>query len=474
MTFLKPITYSLESNPFVVDLGNEISGLEWLELLQRLPDYSEAERSHSRASRKLYTHRLFNFFVPTFEQIQFAQRLHETLKNGYAGRDPRFTNYVTGLPTRQSMQSENFVERCSKPAALNTARSFSVIGSPGMGKSVAADRILRCYPQGREVVTDFLVHQLVWVKLECPRNGSLRQLCLSFFQIVDSLLGSEYYSKYHRMAVDSMVVQMSIIARTHALGVLVIDEIQHLAARHGNGTQLLNFVTQLVNQIEIPVIMIGTEDAEQLFEASVVQGRRASGLGSIAFERFNNDEDWKAFVETTWSFQWTNVETALTPELIAELYDQTQGITDLFLTLYAMTQRAAMDDAALNGRDEEIITVELVRRTAKRELKLMQQALENIRKGRKAGDSFKQDLKTARASAEEMVDEFDRAEFRRERERVLKRAESTAEAVKTEQAPARSRRKKPEPALMSKTEEDAQSAQKAGLRPHQTIPRWKK
>lgn len=475
MAFLKPVSYPAETNPFIEDLGDVFSGIQWFDHLTQLPQHAEDERSHSQAKRKMYTSRLDNFFIPNVEQIRFAERLHEVLITGYAGRDPRATNYVSGLQTRDKLEKNDFVQSCLKPASLNTARSFSVFGSAGMGKSVAADRILRCYPQGREIVTDFLVHQLVWVKLECPRNGSLKQLCLSFFQKIDSLLGSEYYLKFKYMAVDSMIVQMSIIARTHALGVLVIDEIQHLAAGRIKGAELLNFITQLVNQIEIPVIMIGTEEASKLFEASIVQGRRASGIGHIAFDRFENDEDWRAFVTTTWQFQWTSVSTEITRDLIDVFYEETQGITSLFLTLYALTQREAIDQVAWGGSKDEPITVELVKETAKREFKLLQKALGHIRKGRRAGAELEAALLSMEQETFEEPEASDTVEFKREKDKAAERAAAANAQQDPDDAAAKRQKKpqKPKPLCQSQTELKAQKAIASNKSPADEMPRWK-
>lgn len=52
---------------------------------------------------------------------------------------------------------------------------------------------------------------------------------------------------------------MSQIANVHAIGVLVIDEIQHLSmSRSGGVEKMLNFFVTLVNVIGLPVVMVGT------------------------------------------------------------------------------------------------------------------------------------------------------------------------------------------------------------------------
>ena len=48
----------------------------------------------------------------------------------------------------------------------------------------------------------------------------------------------------------------------HCLGLLVIDEIQHLnQAKSGGAEKMLNFFLQLMNTLGLPVVLIGTYGA---------------------------------------------------------------------------------------------------------------------------------------------------------------------------------------------------------------------
>lgn len=53
---------------------------------------------------------------------------------------------------------------------------------------------------------------------------------------------------------------MRQIANFHAIGLLIIDEIQHLNIKPG-ADKMLNFFVTLVNVISLPVIMVGTPKA---------------------------------------------------------------------------------------------------------------------------------------------------------------------------------------------------------------------
>ena len=108
------------------------------------------------------------------------------------------------------------------------------------------ERILNLYPQvihhGRYRNREFINAQVVWVKLDCPFDGSVKGLCVNFFQALDDMLGTNYQRNYgqSRRTADEMLPNMALAAANHFLGVLVIDEIQRLSsARSGGADRML-------------------------------------------------------------------------------------------------------------------------------------------------------------------------------------------------------------------------------------------
>lgn len=172
------------------------------------------------------------------------------------------------------------------PDIRSTASSFTLMGFPGVGKSTAIERILSLYPQ--LIIHQYPINtiQIVWLKLNCPHDGSLKSLCQNFFEKIDSLIGTDYFKKYGRSpnSVSSMVTRMGQIARLHCLGVLIIDEIQHLLSTKGDASEkMMNFFVTLINEIGIPVMMIGTMRARALLQKDFRQARRGSGQGDMVW-----------------------------------------------------------------------------------------------------------------------------------------------------------------------------------------------
>jgi hypothetical protein len=130
------------------------------------------------------------------------------------------------------------------------------------------------------------------------------------------------------------------------------------------------------NVIGIPVIRVGTNEAEPILTGNFRNARRGTGEGAIRWKRMENNDDWQLFVEGMWEYQWTKTDVAFTEEISDVLYQETQGIIDILIKLYKMVQWRAI---SLGG--DEIITTDLIRQVAQDGLYLVKPMLEAIRSG---------------------------------------------------------------------------------------------
>ncbi len=76
-----------------------------------------------------------------------------------------------------------------------------------------------------------------------------------------------------------------------------------------------------------------------------------------------------------WRYQWTLYKCNLTKELKDTLHEESQGIVDIAVKLYAMVQMRAI------ATGEEAITPDLIRQVAKDNLKLVKPMLDALRSG---------------------------------------------------------------------------------------------
>ena len=298
-------------------------------------------------------------------------------------RNPFNPEYIKSLTDGVNIIQINNNEISSNSDFRTTGAGFSIIGPSGVGKSVSLNRVLSSiYPQ---VIVhkeykgfNFSVYQVTWLKLECPYNGSLRGLALQFFSAVDSLLSSNFYKKFSsgRRTVDSLLISMIQVTRSIGLGVLIIDEIQHLSNCKGvEKSTLLSYLVTLQNSIGIPIILISTMKGLPLLQSEFRQARRGSGQGDFLWDRLKKDEEWDLLIQGLWNYQWTRKEIQLNSSLTDVIYEECQGIIDLAVKLYVMSQIVAIT----NGT--ETVTPELIRQVADKHLQLVKPMINALKSG---------------------------------------------------------------------------------------------
>lgn len=395
-----------ENNPFIARLPPPFSRRQIRDNLISHPLIQESEKSYPLHLRKHCIVRLFRYFEPLERQFQFAERIDILLRQGYLGRNPLTHSYIRQLQNGiKRIQSRSF-EVPALLAVEMTGVSFALTGCSGNGKSKSIERILHQYPQTIQHTQPFSLIQIVWLKLDCPYLGSPKQLCINFFAAVDTIVGSNYLKLYGSKsnAVDDMMLHMAHIATLHAIGLLVIDEIQHLNQAKIGSEALLNFLVTLVNTIGIPVVLIGTLSAVRVLQRNFRQARRASGLGSLIWDRMPKGRAWDHFIGQLWKFQWTRETTTLSPELKDVLYEESQGILDIVVRLFILAQFRAIDIGSVR-KIAENLTPDLFRKIAREDFRIVQPMLNALRANDFVALAKFDDLLPLQAHVENLINE---------------------------------------------------------------------
>jgi hypothetical protein len=375
---------SYQGNPLIEALPPINTEEEAAALLQYDPGYHEQYRQWSPELRLHLILDALRFIQPLANHMALEQLIGVLIRSGYVDRNP-FPRKAHLLKNNASLERVKEDLRALHPPQ-STGREVSVIGLSGVGKSTALRSIFALYDQiinhGRYQEQPFTLRQLVYLKLECPQDGSLGGLCKAFFKEVDRLLETNtfrLYVKTGRRTVDEMLIDMAGVASRHFLGILVIDEIQNLREAKGEGAaHVLNFLVQLGNELGIPVVLVGTPKAQSILTGEFRRARRASGLGAFPWDRMNEDEEWEVFTKALWNYQYVRKPTLLTDELRHTLYFESQGITDLAVKVYMLAQIEAIARATCD--DEEEVTKDLIESVTQDRLRYMQHSLNALRK----------------------------------------------------------------------------------------------
>lgn len=369
-----------KNNPLIEALPPIYNTQEVIEKLSVYPEFNGEERKLDNNLRIHLVQRLFQCFQPLPFHLDLESKIARAIRQGYITRNPFRPELAQGFNAEYNMirnlgfQSSRMIKQ--------TACGFTFIGISGIGKTCSVERILSMYPQiichSCYKGINFSMYQLVWLKLDAPFDSSVKGLCFEFFSEVDRLLGTNYYKKFSsaRTSTNIMIPAMNQVARNTGLGCLIVDEIQHLSlAKSGGMERMLNFFVTLVNQIGIPVILIGTPKAIGVLQSEFRQARRGSGQGDMILDRIQNDKIWDLLINAFWKYQWTKRVTPLTKELSDVLYEESQGITDIVKKIYVMAQIKAIT----SGREE--ITPSIIRQTASENLKLVRPMIQALKTG---------------------------------------------------------------------------------------------
>ncbi len=370
-------------NPFIEALPPIFNEEDVIEKFTVLPQISDKDRNKPNNLRYHIIKRAKNFIQPLPIHLELERRISSLIRRGYLSRNPVDKKFLQNLRILNGLDDNSIKENDLKDELVNirsTADSLSIIGISGIGKTTAIERLLLMYPQ---VIKHFEYKgnnltrtQIVWLKIDCPYDGNVSTLCKNFFSAIDDILGTRYLEKfgYSNRVTSTMLINMTKLAWRYGIGVLVIDEIQHLLNTKNDMEEMLNFFVTLTNTVGIPTILIGTSKAQKIFKGNFRQARRAASEGSIMWDRMKRDsEEWYFFLESIWDFQGLREITQLTNKLIDVFYDECQGITAVAVNLFLLAQERALQE----GKEE--ITVDIIRKTAKNDLQMIKPMIKALR-----------------------------------------------------------------------------------------------
>jgi hypothetical protein len=397
--YREPEIDAYAGNPFQEALPPHLTTDQAILRLKYYPEFKEAHRKATDEIRNHLIQNSMRFFTPLDIHIDLYRRFSNLIRVGYSSRNPLSARKKKTLQLNTFDQYGDQYETAQDEIS-STAAGFHLAGISGIGKSFSLNRILNLFPQvihhshyrGR----DFTHSQLVWLKIDCPFDGNPRGLCISFFKTVDAILGTTYKNKYvkDRRLQDELLSDMVTVAGNHYVGVLVIDEIQRLSlAKSGGANKLLNFFVQLVNDIGIPVVLVGTYKALEVLSIEFSYMRRGTGQGDLIWDRMENDKQWQVFVRSLFKAQYTrksfsaddqvplskeDKERNKSPQTLSDvLYEETQGITDLAVKVYMFAQERAIDSG------NEIVSAQIIRSVAKDKFGMLRDILRALKYGDK-------------------------------------------------------------------------------------------
>ncbi|WP_342410205.1 AAA family ATPase [Paenibacillus sp. FSL R10-2778] len=377
-------------NPFIEALPERVQTESFIDALTSEPPRSpEFNQLPIEDRLELVQQIRPDFWVPFPSHYDKYRNLYSMIKLGYQSRDPLQAMYNRQFAIGIDNIFKAGVGDDGRNLAgnIHTSQSLVEIAINGFGKSQMYERMLnQLFPKvihhsqyhGRALPTT----QLVWLKVECPYNKSVGTFVKSFYAEVDRALGTAFYDKWGEKpgTIDKQVMRMIQVAAQVNLGVLIIDEIQKIQKAYSGGEEnMIDFITQLVNTLGIPTILIGSYKALYLFKDSLANTRRGIPNGfaeNISGHMLEDSWEWGHFIENLWDQQYTRSYTELSSNLKEAMYHYSMGIPDFAVKLFMHVQSKTI----VHGGPEKI-TVSQIREVAETSLGLVQPIFLKIRSG---------------------------------------------------------------------------------------------
>lgn len=371
-------------NPLISALPVIMSPVNVAQTLDKKPAFQPEELNLPCHIRTHAINRLTrDFFVPQTNHIIVEQKLSKLIRSSYLNRNPKKATFKRKLNTIRGLIQNEDLTTYLYDDVDSPASSMTIAGISGAGKSTTINHILNTY---QRVIYHPELHmlQVPWLKVDCPYDGSLSDFCLSFFIALGRRLSINYRDQYAsgRPTIAKMMADVADLCLIHAIGLIVIDEFQHMSlAKSGGEKKMINFLVTLVNVVEVSVVLIGTPKALRLFASEFRQARRASGDGSIVWDRLPMDESWEDFLEELWPFQWLHNVAEREESLTNKLYELTQGVPDIVVKLFCLAQSRAI--LLAESPEDEKLSPELLDQVFDDEFSIVKPMLDALRSGNK-------------------------------------------------------------------------------------------
>ena len=309
------------------------TGKELILALEVLPSYDKQICNEDTVARLIALSDLYKIYIPSFMSVEIYSKLYLALIRSINKKQ-------TKLATVQ--QNENFkaVSGYEYRGIMGGSDSFTIIGASGIGKSSAISRAITLITEDKIIQTTEPYSKIIpCVIVQCPFDSSVKGLLLEILRKVDESIDSSYYEKAlrSRATTDMLIGSVSQVALNH-IGLLIVDEIQNVV-NSKNGKSLVGSLTQLINNSGISICMVGTPESSIFFEQAMQLARRSLGLN---YGEMKYDEYFRQFCEQLFSYRYVKQEMILTDSIIQWLYEHSNGITSVVVSLIHDAQEIAI------------------------------------------------------------------------------------------------------------------------------------
>lgn len=355
--------------------------------LSELPKFDLAERNLPATMRMFLPARLSRFLFPTTQHVRFLNHLCVQIFDGYVSRNPmtpegQWHLHNAAAPSDRSVPIID-------PGTGRLSTISMVCGLSGMGKSTLIRGCMGIL--GKPVImhsnylgASFPETQILYLMRNVPDQCTPKAFCKTYGDYTDALLGMPLYAKFFAdksMTRTHYIGQLRRIIVSHHIGALVLDCVENLLLNKATG--IGEFIAMLVNmrdELKVPIVLVGTYKAAKILGTEMSSARRLAEGGFHELKRPTNpnDADFSALCDVLWSYQWVRKPISLDDRIREVLFDYSQGVTGILITLFIAAQIEAID----SGR--ESVDIDLIKAVYGERFKPLHRIINAIRSNKSA------------------------------------------------------------------------------------------
>jgi hypothetical protein len=358
-------------------------------MLRSFVHCTDEERTHDPNLRLQYLNRLKHYYVPLDNQTTMAMQLWDAALTSWAARNPQAADAADRLMAlSECLENDNGSLGTNRRAELPSC--ILIMGTPGTGKSLTIKSLLTRLPTEVMYHPKTGTYQLVGVFVNAPGGRDNKTLAITIYDTLHKAASKAGLRIPHIAANASTgVIRLAVRELVGLLnvGFICVDELQHsVRGSSGLDNETMRFLTDIINDLPIPIVLIGTWQVAAVLNAELRLGRRGTSPESHRSRRMVNNAEYETFLKGLFSFSVLTEPFALNPLFVETFYKHTQGITDLNVKLMMLAQATAIRSGT------ETLTPTLVDEVATEHFGLVAPAVRMMREGVKETDPLLWDL----------------------------------------------------------------------------------
>jgi hypothetical protein len=276
-------------------------------------------------------------FVPTEENVQNYGTLIASLRRSYFHRHPGNRETMMFLGALASIDADNVTQanaRYLPRLSHSGGGSMGILmsGAPGCGKTTLLDRLEAHLGDARVIFHMTLEGRpCIWpqvpiVRVQVPETKTVKALAGGIVAQIDALAGTSLHATLsEKRNPGYYLVRTAQILTSYMVGIVVVEDLQHLATARGDATPLLNWLGSLMEVSGIPVVTVATHKVRRVLHSDSGIGSKLTSGGKLNVDYLPLGLDYQRLLKAAWTLRVSHPNVTMPVELPAICHKYTAG-----------------------------------------------------------------------------------------------------------------------------------------------------